>query len=1280
MAVPVHGGFASLKDPCFSASDYLGFTGHGSSQVRRWALERSEELGLEVPEEVLRKRLEDTDLTIALTAADLAGRHGMGGLADALLARLEAAEDAVGVACAQSLADLGDRRVLAAIGRRGQLDPAERHEGLWLALAALDDPEAARLLWQAFIRLAGPGEVTIAFELSWALMRADPRAGIPEVLDRWLAQDDEIETDEMLESLLALVDFEEGVDVFREVMEPNQQEAELSLPEDILEPLSEVLPLGPLGEVRRAWRKRRWRDALEPLVRLAEALAGPAPAQANIVLPLTLLRALGERAGRLRREEEKARDAAGLMLLALDAIAQEAREASLRLPESPEEQLAWLLSDAALAYPEAQARVVARLAEAPPTAGGERACVQAIERRSLQAHVAVRLLAAWGCAAAIPVLLDALGDPEEGALSAAAVEGLAAIGEPALDAALERLRLAQDPAVLGACLGVCVRLPSRRVVQAICRQFEDLFILIPVSLLAAVEKIGASEFLEPLGRELREGEAQAEAAFALLCALHGVDDPRLPAIRQRQEEGWRATGEMAQGSHGAASNHLDLALMCHGCRRTYTYPVHAVFVDPEAPEEEGLQPFIRDRIRCKGCGREDDYALAPGGQIVLTAALAALVARMEQFGPEDALEGPLYLRRMGLSDGRRMHPREARRDYKERLAKRPDDPGLHIGYGNVLRLLGELEAAEAAYRRALELDSQAIEASVGVGQVAQERGELVAATSAYRAVLAMRRAARFYHVRDRRQFFEGLERMLEDLQGSLAPGAPSPAPAGPALQALPGQDWDGPKVARNAPCPCGSGRKYKKCCLPKHGAPAVGTGPDDAAGRLRERLAAYVTRSLPRAELQRALREFRGAHPAGGAEDLDLETAEGLAEWGAFLEWCVHDFHLSTRRTPMAQFLAYRGPSLPAEERALLEEWQDAGVGLHEVVDLQPGKSLTLRNVCTGETCHVREVRVSLAAARWDLLGGRLVRVRGEPQLVGVATPFRASQKEDLVRHLTERYEAYRRQHAEATWRDFFRAEPLIFRRYAEASSRSYRPPEVYTAEGHPLMMGTACYDVCDAGRLLAALSAAPDHVEESPPGDPAGARLFTWLRVGPAERWVQMATPPQHGLVISSQRIEDPAQAGLPSLATLRLTGDRMTIEATSAQRLAWAKGRLAELAGDAVRLRSDVVEEVRRQGRGAAEPRTPDRRPPAVPPQVETQIVGQVFHRHFTAWLDEKIPALGGLTPRAAARDPQQRPKVIQLLREMENHQDHFRQQGKAWYDVGWIWEELGISRQEA
>ena len=34
------------------------------------------------------------------------------------------------------------------------------------------------------------------------------------------------------------------------------------------------------------------------------------------------------------------------------------------------------------------------------------------------------------------------------------------------------------------------------------------------------------------------------------------------------------------------------------------------------------------------------------------------------------------------------------------------------------------------------------------------------------------------------------------------------------------------KISRNAPCPCGSGIKYKKCCLPKHKAEKATASPE----------------------------------------------------------------------------------------------------------------------------------------------------------------------------------------------------------------------------------------------------------------------------------------------------------------------------------------------------------------------------------------------------------------------------------------------------------------------
>jgi hypothetical protein len=166
---------------------------------------------------------------------------------------------------------------------------------------------------------------------------------------------------------------------------------------------------------------------------------------------------------------------------------------------------------------------------------------------------------------------------------------------------------------------------------------------------------------------------------------------------------------------------------------------------------------------------------------------------------------------------------------------------------------------------------------------------------------------------------------------------------------------------------------------------------------------------------------------------------------------------------------------------------------------------------------------------------------------------------------------------------------------------------------------------------------------------------------------------------MITSQQMDATGAAGIPGLATLELSRSELKVETLSAERLAWVKARLADMAGDLLSLRADVIEDPSRMIEAARSAQT-EAPPHEIPPEIETRLTGQMLQRHFTAWLDEKIPALNGRTPRAAARDPKLRPKVIQLLREIENHQDRARQQGRPWYDIGWVWRELKIGHEEA
>ena len=74
------------------------------------------------------------------------------------------------------------------------------------------------------------------------------------------------------------------------------------------------------------------------------------------------------------------------------------------------------------------------------------------------------------------------------------------------------------------------------------------------------------------------------------------------------------------------------------------------------------------------------------------------------------------------------------------------------------------------------------------------------------------------------------------------------------------------KTGRNDPCPCGSGKKYKKCCLPKH----------EAEERLRA--AGQQAEREERAAAHRAsLREARARMLAGVEDDIDQLTAASNA-------------------------------------------------------------------------------------------------------------------------------------------------------------------------------------------------------------------------------------------------------------------------------------------------------------------------------------------------------------------------------------------------------------------
>jgi hypothetical protein len=83
----------------------------------------------------------------------------------------------------------------------------------------------------------------------------------------------------------------------------------------------------------------------------------------------------------------------------------------------------------------------------------------------------------------------------------------------------------------------------------------------------------------------------------------------------------------------------------------------------------------------------------------------------------------------------------------------------------------------------------------------------------------------------------------------------------------------------------------------------------------------------------------------------------------------------------------------------------------------------------------------------------------------------------------------------------------------------------------------------------------------------------------------------------------------------------------------------------------------------------------------ELQAEIIGEVFERHYRAWIDAPLPALGGRTPREAAASGDDIATLVQILKGAENIEARrARNSGQQPYDLAWLWRELGVTPDAA
>jgi len=365
-------------------------------------------------------------------------------------------------------------------------------------------------------------------------------------------------------------------------------------------------------------------------------------------------------------------------------------------------------------------------------------------------------------------------------------------------------------------------------------------------------------------------------------------------------------------------------------------------------------------------------------------------------------------------------------------------------------------------------------------------------------------------------------------------------------------------------------------------------------------------------------------------------------------------YQILVEKRPVAHWLAKeRGKHLSTTERAWLQAQQASWLSVWEVRGVEPGRSLKLEDMLTGEVREVQEVGASKTLVARHAILARIVDYQGLSLLCGTyARPLPPREAAEVVKRARASLRRGR-SGPKSRLREEKMGRYLILRweeALDELDSRPLVPPRLQNTDGEDLLITVDRFDFDPSlrGEIEAALTTV-EGVQPPRAGEADGSYLF--------ERPGNPRQPGSQGTVLGSARLQD----------------GKLRLETNSVERADRIRKQIEEACGERIRHRSrEHTDPVALMGKGKAASRPAEGQP--MPASDEANALILDFKRqHYADWLDMPLPALGGKTPRAAVRTKGGREQVDLLLKEIESNEG--RLPASQRFDFSPLRRELGL-----
>ena len=383
-------------------------------------------------------------------------------------------------------------------------------------------------------------------------------------------------------------------------------------------------------------------------------------------------------------------------------------------------------------------------------------------------------------------------------------------------------------------------------------------------------------------------------------------------------------------------------------------------------------------------------------------------------------------------------------------------------------------------------------------------------------------------------------------------------------------------------------------------------------------------------------------------------------------------------------FLKKKGILLSPSEKEYLKGLRSSYMGLYEIKDIEPDKSLTLKSLIKQDPCEIvlREKLGTRQLVKWDLIGGRIVQTKKGAVLAGgilVLSREAAKEAKESIEYLSSLMLS--REFLEHVKEEEPEPELMVRKMWVKEIAGSWfkdnlrkkAPPVLLNMDGEDLQYVTLMFPLAVSKKEISErLNSLSELVQDS---------SSHWIWFSKVSKKTQKRNKEENTLRVATQMINIEDGKTCSIYASLKIKGKNLVIEVNSQERASILKNFLGlHLRGKLGDPSTKVVLP------SSLTSRTPDRKSRSktgLSPEEEASLLKEFQTHYYQQWLDSPLPALNNKTPRKAVKTASGKEQIIDLVKDMKSSEERKAkrdQNGKSssLYNFDWILRELGIQEE--